>query len=377
MDFSFSEDHLALGNLARQIFADRCDDQAIQKFAESGAAYDPALWRTLTQAGLVGVGISVRNGGTGLGMIGTAQMLQAAGAALAPVPLLETTMAACALAESDAHHEVVSRAIAGDAILTSACEEVGDVVEYPSCSASRSKDGWVLIGERSAVPFGMEADLLLVSARTEKGPGLFAVPAKSANISRKFQSGPDLIPRAVVRLENVQLPAEAWIGDAVSLERHIGRLQIALSARQLGIAEESLRRTAAYTSERVQFGKPIGTMQAVQQRAADGYMDVEAMRSTLWRAAWLIDQDIYDRSEIATAKYWAAIGGHRVTHTAQHQHGGVGADTTYPIHRYFLAARSVASTLGGAESMLAAIGAAIASGEARRLTAIGGNRDAV
>ncbi|MBM3515369.1 MAG: acyl-CoA dehydrogenase, partial [Alphaproteobacteria bacterium] len=188
-------------------------------------------------------------------------------------------------------------------------------------------------------------------------------------------------PLALLTLNGVSLPASASLnggsGPADLLRWHVGQMRVGLAASQLGIAAEALRRTAAYTSDRVQFGRPVGSMQAVQQRAADAYIDVEAMRSTLWRAAWLIDQGESNDAEIAVAKYWAAIGGHRVTHTAQHQHGGIGADVTYPIHRYLLAAKAVETTLGGAQSLLAELGVTIASGAARRLSAIGGGYDAL
>jgi alkylation response protein AidB-like acyl-CoA dehydrogenase len=109
-------------------------------------------------------------------------------------------------------------------------------------------------------------------------------------------------------------------------------------------------------------------MQAVQQRVADAFIDVEAMRSTYLRAAWVLSRDETAMTEVATAKYWAAIGGHRVVHAAQHLHGGMGADLSYPIHRYFLAATQAALALGGSQPMLALIGSEIAAGKAPRLT---------
>jgi len=136
----------------------------------------------------------------------------------------------------------------------------------------------------------------------------------------------------------------------------------------LAAAAEALRRTALYARERVQFGRPIGSMQAVQQRAADAFIDVEAMRSTYLRAAWVLSRDETAMAEVATAKYWAAIGGHRVVHAAQHLHGGLGADISYPIHRYFLAATQAGLALGGSQPMLALIGSEIAAGKAPRLT---------
>jgi alkylation response protein AidB-like acyl-CoA dehydrogenase len=111
----------------------------------------------------------------------------------------------------------------------------------------------------------------------------------------------------------------------------------------------------------VQFGKPIGGFQAVAQRLADAYIDTEAIRLTMWQAAWLLDEGLPCDSEVATAKFWAADAGHRVAHTAVHVHGGVGIDTDYPLHRYFVAAKHNEFALGGATTQLRRIGAALAS----------------
>ena len=314
----------------------------------------------------------------------TGFVLEQAGVALAPVPLRETLIAAQTLASAGAaHRELVANAAAGKAILTSACDEIGAAWDSPALLARRDGNGWRLTGGKTAVAWGMEASAILVSARIdgESEAGLFVLPTDSAGLRREAQRGADLTPLALIDLQDVHLPGDALLdagqGHGDMLRWHLGRQRVALCASQLGIASEALKRTAAYTSERIQFGRPIGSMQAAQQRAADGYIDVEAMRSTAWRAAWLLDQGECDDVEIAAAKFWAAMGGHRVTHSGQHMHGGMGADITYPIHRFFLAAKAVESALGGGQPMLATLGALIAGGKARPLSAIGGGFDAV
>lgn len=381
MDFALQDDQQALLDLATAIFADHCDDDAARKFAETGAAYDKDLWRAVAEAGLLGIGVPESAGGHGFGMIETALLLEAAGKALAPVPLRETLVCAQTLAADGGadNAEWPHNVVAGLSVLASACDEPVGGWLTPALTASRKGDGWVLTGSKPAVAWGMEADGLLVSATIagSQQAGLFLVKTDAPGLSRSPQQGTDRTPLAQLDFAGVEVPASALIGDEAVLKRHLGRMRVALAASQLGIAGEALRRTAEYTAGRVQFGRPIGSMQAVQQRAADGYMDVEAMRSTLWRAAYLIDEGTFDETEIAAAKWWADVGGHRVTHTAQHQHGGMGADVTYPIHRFFLAAKAVENTLGAATPMLAELGALIAAGKARRLTAIGSGHNAV
>ncbi|BBH67469.1 hypothetical protein ACTI_41540 [Actinoplanes sp. OR16] len=129
----------------------------------------------------------------------------------------------------------------------------------------------------------------------------------------------------------------------IELGRHAADVQVpedvvSAAAYQLGVVEGALEMTASYAAERVQFGRPIGSFQAVSQRLADAYIDVEALRVALWQAAWCLENDPPATAEVATAGFWAAEAGHRVLHTAVHVHGGTGLDMDYPLHRYYLAA---------------------------------------
>jgi alkylation response protein AidB-like acyl-CoA dehydrogenase len=135
---------------------------------------------------------------------------------------------------------------------------------------------------------------------------------------------------------------------------------VALCALGVGVAERALELTAAYTSERKQFDKPLGSFQAVQQRAADAYVDVEAMRVTMWQAAWRISEGLEAEREVRIAKFWAAEGGQRVVSSAQHLHGGMGADIDYPLHRYTLWSKWIELAFGGATPTLARMGEVLA-----------------
>jgi alkylation response protein AidB-like acyl-CoA dehydrogenase len=131
------------------------------------------------------------------------------------------------------------------------------------------------------------------------------------------------------------------------------------------VVARALELTAEYARSREQFGRPIGSFQAVAQRLADAYIDVEAVWLTMWQAAWLLANRPHDDAEtaaaVATAKFWAADAGHRVAHTAVHVHGGLGIDTSYPVHRYFTAAKRAEFTLGGATAQLRRLGDVLAT----------------
>ncbi len=150
-------------------------------------------------------------------------------------------------------------------------------------------------------------------------------------------------------------------GGAAIVEWIVERAQAGLCAIAVGVCEEALRLTAEYTKTREQFDRPIATFQAVGQRAADAYIDTEAIRLTAWQAAWRIAEGLPASAEVAIAKYWAAEGGQRVVHAAQHLHGGMGVDRDYPLHRYFLWAKHLELTLGGATPNLLKLGAMLAA----------------
>jgi alkylation response protein AidB-like acyl-CoA dehydrogenase len=129
-----------------------------------------------------------------------------------------------------------------------------------------------------------------------------------------------------------------------------------VAAQQVGVSERALEITTAYVRDREQFGVPIGSFQAVQHRSADGFIDLEAMRWTMWRAAWLLAAGQPAGRDAMVAKFWAADAGSRIANSTIHLHGGIGSDVDYPIQRYFLWAKSLELTLGSASPMLRRLG---------------------
>ena len=373
MDFALTEDQASLRDLAAQVLSDNSNDDSLRAFAKDDRPYDAALWQALAEAGLLGVAVPEAHGGLGQGMIELGLLLEEQGRTLAPLPLHATLVTGAlpiAAFGSAAQQAILPRVTAGKAILTAALEEVGNHdPARPMLRATRSGNGWTLDGVKTAVPYGAEAECILVPATSAKGVIVFLIDPATPGIEIGAQRTTSSEPQAQITFRAAQ--ADDVLGSAAQgadIARWIvDHARAGLAALQVGICAEALRRTAAYSSERIQFDRPLGGMQAVQHRVADGFIDVEAMRSTALRAAWLLDEGIAAPAEIETAKYWAAIGGHRVSHSAQHLHGGIGADMDYPIHRYFLAAKQVELALGGAQPMLAAIGRAIAAGDTQPL----------
>lgn len=378
MDFSYREEQQSLRELAAQILGDRVTDSFRREFARSGECYDRTLWKTLAEAGLLGVAIAEAHGGAGLGLTEICLVLEEQGRTLAPVPLLATlvlgAMPVQEFGSAVQRAALLPRVASGEILLTAALEETagGDPL-LPTVKATANADGWRLRGVKACVPYGAQAHAILVSARTgRRSVGVFLVDPQAKGVRIEAQATTSGEPQAQVKFSNVQLSAADVLGDPANgadiVRWMIERGHAALAAEQVGLMAEALRRTATYTRERVQFGHPTGSFQAVQHRLADGFIDVEALRSVYLRAVWALESGIPATAEVAAAKWWAARGGHRVTHTAQHLHGGVGSDVDYPIHAFFLRAKQIELALGGAAPMLARIGEQLASGAVPPMT---------
>jgi 3-oxocholest-4-en-26-oyl-CoA dehydrogenase beta subunit len=197
-----------------------------------------------------------------------------------------------------------------------------------------------------------------VPARTDACMRAFLIDPSGDGVERKRAETTNREIRCHLALSGA--PAEPLGGEGV-VEWLRDRALVGLCALQVGVCEEALRLAAEYTSQRVQFGRPLSTFQGVALKAADAYIDTEAMRATLWQAAWRLTEGLDASQEVMVAKWWAADGGQRVVHVTQHLHGGMGADVDYPVHRYFLWGKQLSEELGGASVQLARLGAALAA----------------
>ncbi len=173
------------------------------------------------------------------------------------------------------------------------------------------------------------------------------------------------MPEARLVLDGARVDADAVLaepgrGETV-VDWVVQRATVGLCATTVGVCEKALELTAEHTKTREQFDRPLATFQAVAQRAADAYIDTEAVRLTTWQAAWRLSENLSAADEVAVAKFWASEGGQRVVHAAQHLHGGLGVDRDYPLHRYFLWAKQLELTLGGTTASLLRLGRALAA----------------
>ncbi len=375
MDFSYSQEQRDLRDVAARMLSQRFTDDFRKSFSRGGEAFDASLWSAFASAGLLGACVGAEFGGSGLGLTEVCLMLEEQGRTLGALPLLETlVMGAMPLERfgGPAQRELLPRIAAGELVLTAALEEPGATeLRHLATRAQACAGGWRLTGIKTCVPYARQAGYLLVSARADERTQVFLVRGDAAGMSIEAQRATDGTPQGLVRLEGVEVRADARLAADPPTDVAdwiIQRAQVGICALQLGVAQEALRRAVAYTSERHQFGRPLGSFQAVQHRLADGYIDVEALRSCYLRAVWALDAALPAVAEVLAAKWWAAQCGHRVTHAAQHVHGGLGADIEYPLHAFFLRAKRLETCLGGAAPTLAAIGHELAHGTVRPFT---------
>ena len=376
MDFSYSEEQESLKSLAARLFATRFTDEFRKQFRRSGEPYDSMLWAQLANAGLLGTTLAPEHGGSGLGFTELCLLLEEQGRTLASVPLFATlVLGALPLQRfgTPAQQALLRGVAAGEIILSAALEEPGATNPLsPGTLAQAVSGGFRLTGLKSCVPFGAQSHRVLVAAHTaEHGARLFILDPKAPGVALESERSTSGEPQAQIKLTDVAVAATDVLGESTEIDPlrwTLDRAHVAVAARQLGVTSEALRRAAAYATGRRQFGRPIGSFQAVQHRLADCYIDVEALRSAYLRAVWTLEEALPASAEVLAAKWWAAQAGHRVTHAVQHIHGGLGADVEYPIHAFFLEAKQLEMALGGATAFLAAIGAELATGRVRSFT---------
>jgi alkylation response protein AidB-like acyl-CoA dehydrogenase len=360
VDFTFSEEQQAAAEAARGVFADVVPDSVPSPALTRGAVadgFDRELWARLAEADLLSLLLRPEHGGAGLDAVALCLVLRESAKALARVPLLENCAAAAAL-QAYADPELASDLLAGtgrgETVLTVAAHgRTGHDPAERAVTAHRDGREWVLEGVQTAVPWAFDADHVLVPAHTGSDRTVLAlVPRGHPGTALAEQISTTGERLGELRLESVRL-ADRYVVEADGAWEWLRELlATGTCALALGLGERVLRMTADYTGRREQFGHPLATFQAVAVQAADRYIDLRAMEVTLWQAAWRIGSGapgaLPVRGDVAVAKVWAAEGVRRVVQTAQHLHGGFGADVDYPLHRYHAWAKHLELSLGPA-----------------------------
>ncbi|MEU9507406.1 acyl-CoA dehydrogenase family protein [Micromonospora sp. NPDC048170] len=356
MDFQLAEDQVTVNDLARDVFSRNGDPQRLFDIEAGQDRFDRVLYRDLAESGVLGLLVPEEHGGAGLGLWEVAGVFVEQGRTLGTVPLWETLVGGVLplvrYGDAKQQAEWLPRVAAGDTVLTVAVDDLADARPYGARVRARSGAepggaGVTLSGTAVGVRSAHLADAIVVPATDEEGTvGLYLVPTAGAGVRRETFERTDRGLASDVHLEGAaaELLAEGPGEDRI--DWLLRQVWIAVAALQSGISQAAVRQAADYTSGREQFGVPIATFQAVAHQIANCHIDTEAMEVTYLNALWRETTARPSRAAVHVAKHWAAEAGDRVARTVQHVHGGMGADVTYPIHRYMLWTTQLANTAG-------------------------------
>lgn len=362
MNFQLTEDQRAFADSARALFEDHCSAEVLRAHDCSTQPFRQDLWRACVDMGLHTVLVPEAAGGIGQGMTELMAVLEAQGRALALVPLWEHQLAAAAIdrhASESMRLRLLPGAISGEGMLTLSLAALRNL-GMPGLTMTRAGPGYELQGRVNAVPLASQAGWALLGAQLDGAERLVVVETSLARQtpgrSQHHLEVADLVFDAVPVHEDALLAptALAWFEP---------RAIACLAAVQMGVSAAQLARTVTYLSERKQFGRAIGSFQLVAGQMADGYIALEALRSALWQLVYRLDAGLHAHPQALGVRALACEGAHRIGHMAQHVHGGMGVDLTYPIHRYLYWSRALSTSLGGAEAHLERLGDWLADNE--------------
>ncbi len=371
MDFTFNEEQRAVQQAADGLFAGLVNPDRVEEVESGEDRFDRPLWAELAKADLLGLPVPEAFGGGGYGMVEVALVLEAQGRTVAPVPLVPTlVLGAMPVAQFGAEPlkaGLLPGVASGDIVLSAALADVaGDIATggpgRPAVTARAADGGLVLSGTAFAVPAAHVADRVLVPASIDGGVVVAAVDprATGVTIERATTTNREIHPH--LHLDGVTVGADDVFagGDPTRggevLDWMLQRAWTALCAVQVGVTEAAVAQTAEYLNTREQFGRPLSTFQGTLLRTADAAIDTESIRVTMWQAAWRLDHGLDAALAVSVASWFGAEAGQRAVFATQHLHGGIGADVSYPIHRYFLWGKQIELMLGAPSAHLARLG---------------------
>ena len=350
MDLGLDEQQEMLKNFARDFLEKECPETLVREMEEDEQGYSPDLWKKMAEQGWMGLIIPEDQGGAGMTLCELVVLLEEFGRALVPGPFISTVvLGAVPIMEAGTDEQkaqYLPKIAAGETIMTMALTEPSAKWTADGVTLEAKKDGsdYVLNGTKLFVPDAHVTDYMVVVARTggtgEDGVTLFIVDSKSDGI--KFEQLKTIAAdkQSEVIFENVKVPAASVLGSegkGWEIVEKVSRVAtVAACAYLVGLSQMDFDTTLNYAKERVQFGRPIGSFQAIQHKLADAVIDVDGSRFITYKAAWSLTEGEDDADlMISMAKAWASDASRRVVAHGQQIHGGIGFTKEYKIQLYF------------------------------------------
>jgi len=364
MDYELTEEQKILQNSAADFLKKECPKELVRQLAETDEKYSPELWRKMAELGWMGLHLPEEYGGTDWSFLNMAVLMEEMGYNICPGPFISTTLLGCVpileAGTEDQKQEILPKVANGDLILTMALTEADGGYE-PSAlkvTAAREDDAWVIDGVKLFVPDALVADYILCVARTseasdpEAGLTLFLV--------KRDQPGMTVTPLKTISKDNqcevafdkVRLDAGSVLGQVDQawpvVKAALDRAAVARSAETVGAMRATLDLTVAYAKERVQFGRPIGSFQAIQHYLADMWVDMLGTRNLVIRAAWKLSTGEPADKEVSMAKIRAGEMGRKATTVGHRIFAGIGFTMEHDLHLYHR--RTVAADMAFGDS---------------------------
>ncbi|MCU1696464.1 MAG: acyl-CoA dehydrogenase [Mycobacterium sp.] len=354
-EFTFTDEQAQLKAAVTKFCAENFDEQTVRQLMESDPPFDAVVWTRLgTELGVLGLSVPEADGGFGGSLVDQAVAVEQLGASLACGPVFGTVFLAIpalvAASSGPARDELLGELVEGRRTAAFAVADRAGAFDPAAVTVTATGD--TVTGTVERVVDGGVADVLLVAANGPDGVALFAVEAAAAGVARTPLMTLDLTrPQATIAFTDAQARLVADAGEAPRVIEHALQVGSALLAvEQVGAAQHLLDLSVEYAKTRLQFGRPIGSFQAVKHRLADLLVDVEHARSTAYHAIWALTDGSDDpalAASIAQATASAAFA--RVATDTIQVHGGIGFTWEHQAHLYFKRATTDAALLGSAE----------------------------
>lgn len=364
MDLGLSEEQEMLRKMARDFLLNECPKTLVRQMEEDEKGYSPELWKKMAELGWMGLAFPERYGGGGGSFLDLSILLEETGRACLPGPFFSTVvLAGMAILEAGSETQkknLLSQIALGKLIATLALTEPSASYEARDIQvkATPSADGYVLNGTKLFVPDAHVAQCLVVAARTKRGVSpegitLFLVDPKSTGIAITPLKTIASDKLCEVAFKGVKVGKDAVLGPVDGgwpvIEKLIQKSAAAKCCEMVGGAQQVLEMTVSYAKERVQFGRPIGSFQAIQHYCANMATDVDGSRFITYQAAWMLSEGLPAAKEVAMAKAWTSEAYRRVTALGHQVHGGIGFTKDHDMQLYYRRAKAAEVTFGDAD----------------------------
>lgn len=367
MDFGFSDEQDMLRQTARAFLEENCPTSFVRQMMEDDKGYAPALWKQMADLGWLGLAFPEAYGGQGLGFVDLTVILEEMGAALLPSPFLSTVVLAGQTiligGSEEQKHAYVPKIADGALIATLALTELSgrfNAEGVADVRATRDDDGFRISGTKLFVPDAHIADLMVVAARTKDagdksfGVTLFLVESNSPGIATTLlQTMDQTRKQCEVVFDNVSVGRDRVLGMVDMgwpiVQKVLNIATVALCAEMVGGAQRVLDLSVSYAKERVQFGRPIGSFQAIKHKCAEMMLQVESAKSAAYYAAWAVDEDVPEAPlAVSMAKAYCSDAYRHTSGEGIQVHGGIGFTWEHDMHLYFKRAKYAEFTFGDA-----------------------------